>query len=198
MVEKLVIANVSLPIIACALAWIVEHFLDLYEAQLYYAGARDYVEMPGRYELAAEAVEDFAARRYVSFQLVGRLAALCAGLAAAWWFFTQHYQFPEAFLFLVGGLLLMDLYACMQHARHIALFRIALGGSLQGSVAYTRQAVLDLGVVDLYSFVGLFVLVFVLYGSWFFLGGALTCLITARRRRDLAVMVEHMSRPRIR
>ncbi len=189
MIESYLVDNVWIAIVACALVYVADEWLARYEQALYARGARDRISVEGR----AVSPER---RPLAGIQLPLILALLAVGLYVVWWLFVQEQRIPEVFSFLVGGVILVGAASALMRLQYIVLFRHALGGGLQGKVSFSRQLVLDLSVVQLYGFAALFGLMFSMSGVYFFLGGALACLIASRRRRDLAVMVEHTAYPR--
>ena len=72
--------------------------------------------------------------------------------------------------------------------RNIALYRrLGLEGA-DGKLTIHARAALAPLYADLYFFSALNFLCFVFTLEWFFLGGALACIVSGRRRRDWIVV----------
>ena len=185
MIENLLIGNAWFALAAGVVFFTVTFYLAIYEAYLYHAGAKDYLVLEGRYEWLTAFQDIFTGRRRVSARFLAALLILALGILAAWEVCIRQYSRPDVFSFLIGGLLLLEAAAAMQHVRRIVLFRHARRAEgLQGKIEYSRRLVFTLSFVEQYSFAALYVLMFLVSGSWFFLGGALTCIVAGRRRRD--------------
>jgi hypothetical protein len=113
-----------------------------------------------------------------------------AAVWAAWYLLVQRYNLPEVFAFMLGGLILFEMASMIRQLRFVILFSyIKKGKGMRGKAEVSRRLSGILWFNELYGFAGLYFFGFLLTGSWFFLGGAFTCLVTARRQRDWAVML---------
>jgi hypothetical protein len=85
----------------------------------------------------------------------------------------------------MGGLVLVHAAASMRRLRNIVLFHHAISAKgLSGKIEYSKRTVHTLSFVELFGFAVLYLLMFLVSGSWFFLGGALVCLVAGNRHRD--------------
>lgn len=167
----------------------LEHYMAVFEAYLYQSGLKDYVVYDGLYRLTPEYQAVIARRRVISGRLLAILSVLAAGIYVAWWGLTQQLDRPDVFLLLMGGLLLNELAEISRQYRQIMFFReVRRRGGLQGRSQLTRQLGVMRHVFDLYAFVMLYLVLFMLTGSWFLLGGAVACFVSSRRLRDWAVI----------
>jgi hypothetical protein len=92
---------------------------------------------------------------------------------------------PEIFIFILGSLYLYLLADGLIEFRRVMLFRSAQRGEgIRGQVIFSQRQVWMQIVLELYGFVVLYLLIFLMVGGWFFLGGAVTCFISSRRQRD--------------
>jgi hypothetical protein len=92
---------------------------------------------------------------------------------------------PDIFLFMLGGLVLYLLADGLIEFRRVMLFRSAQRGEgIRGQVIFSKRQVWMQNILELYGFVILYLLIFLMGGGWFFLGGAVTCFISSRRQRD--------------
>lgn len=121
----------------------------------------------------------------MNVRIVGGLLVVAAAILIAWEISVRQYDRPDIFSFLMGGLLLLEAAVALQRFRHIVLFRYARRAEgIRGKIEYSRRLALSLSFFDLYGFVALYVFIFLVSSSWFFLGGALTCFVASRRLRD--------------
>ncbi len=189
MVEALLVRNVWISLAACLVFYLVDDYLGMYETALYKTLGGETLVLEGRYERASSLLDDNKRPRLVSVRLAGILAALTAGVLALWWLFTYRYNRPEVFLFCLGGLLLVEAASLIQSIRAITVFRyIRDQGGVKGKIELPRKLVVSLAYVEMYAFTGLYLLAFIVSGSWFFLGGTLTSFVMAQQRRDYALL----------
>lgn len=91
------------------------------------------------------------------------------------------------FSFLMGALLLRSAAVYVRHGRSIVLYSNArLENAIQGRVEYARWLTLRLSAWDLFSFALLYLLLFTSTSNIFFLGGALSCSVTAAQHWNMA------------
>ncbi len=189
MLERLLLDSPWLSMVLGVSVFALEHYMAVFEAYLYQSGLKDYVVYDGLYRLTPEYQAVIARRRVISGRLLAILSVLAAGIYVAWWGLTQQLDRPDVFLLLVGGLLLNELAEISRQYRQIMFFReVRRRGGLQGRSQLTRQLGVMRHVFDLYAFVMLYLVLFMLTGSWFLLGGAVACFVSSRRLRDWAVI----------
>ena len=104
---------------------------------------------------------------------------------AVWVICYQQINRPDLFTFLMGGLVLLEAAAGMRHFRNVIFFHYARQpGTVTGEIEYSRRLVHTQYFFELYGFAALYMLMFLVSGGWFFLGGAVACFVSAQRRRD--------------
>lgn len=181
-------------VLAVALA-VIDAALSLAERYYYHSGAKYRIKVEDEYPLdkpyhAARGVRQFFNRRYVLFVLGTAL-----GVPAAWWIFTRANPRPDVFVAAMGGLLLLETAECVRLARVVTLYRLALRGEgFDGQVSVPRWLPINLMVVDLYGFALLYLLIYLLTGSLFFLGGAGSCFVRAHAARDGSIYIKWMKK----
>jgi uncharacterized membrane protein (UPF0182 family) len=187
--ERLLVNNPGLAVVLGVSIFVIEHYLSIYEVYLYHAGAKDFVVYNGVYRLTSEAEAVVQRRRIIGVKFAVTLAILVAGILAAWWISVQQFERPDVFLILMGGLVLVQAAEIIREYRQIMFFREARQhGGLTGRVEYSRRLVLMQWVFDMYGFVILYAVLFLISSSWFILGGALACFVNSRRLRDWTVI----------
>ncbi len=183
--ENLFVNNVWPTLALGVIAYTAGYFLGVLEIYLYQIGANEHIVFEGGYELAPQFLESIARRRFLTPRFLIALPILAVAIWAVWDIVVQQYKRPEVFLFLLGGLALLEAAVSIQYLRNIVLFQHARNSAgVRGQVEYSKRLVHTLFFIELYSFAGLYLLMFLWTGSWFFMGGSLACFVTASRRRD--------------
>lgn len=179
LIEPLLIHNVWLSIALWAFAYLLDYYLTLYAAQLYQTGAKEHFGFGGSYELTPYYQKEIDRLRLVSPRFLLMLALSSLAIWLVWWLAVSVLGLAELFLLLIGGLISRQLVVLARHMRNIVLFRHArTAGNIQGRVEYTRRVTLRVSATELFAFVIIYLLISLISGSFFFLGGALACAIT--------------------
>lgn len=185
--EPLLIHNVWLAIALWIVAYLLDYYLTLYGAQLYQSGAKEHFGFGGSYELTPYYQKEIDLLRLISprFLLMLALSSLAIGLV--WWLAVRLLGVSVLFLLLIGGLISRQLVVIIRHIRNIVLFKHAqTDGNIQGRVEYTRRVTLRGSATELFTFAVMYLLIFLISGSVFFVGGALACTITGIQHWRLA------------
>jgi hypothetical protein len=154
--------------------YIGDYALTIIGAKQYQAGAKEYFHFERGYELNPLFQKDVAMFRYFSPRFALFLITTCI-LILVIWFLSRPY--PPLFTFLMGALVLLQVSVHLRHLRNIFLFRLVVQrGGVQGRISYAAWFSYKVSSLELFSFAGFYVLIFLLTGSVFFLGGAVTCL----------------------
>ncbi|MEZ4671851.1 MAG: hypothetical protein R3E39_28440 [Anaerolineae bacterium] len=169
----------SLPV--ALLLWLVvypiDYYLTLYGQQLWQAYAKTHVEFEGSYELNPVFQKDVDARKKVSrrFLLFYILAALW--LVVVFWI-SSYLDILPAFGAGAGFLILMELVVISGHVQNIRLFSAIKRDpqAVDGHVKYARWVSLDIMAWKFGYWAVIFLILFLLTGSWFLAGGAVSCL----------------------
>ena len=156
--------------------------MTITSARLYQAGAKDFVSIEGSLELTPLYQKDVDALRRFSPRALGIIVLYSILLVAMWLLSIKFAETPELFGAFLGALILGNLTANMRHVRNLTMFRYAKEGQgLAGRLEQSRWLTLKLSSVELLSFAALYLIVFLISGSWFFAGGALMCASSAVR-----------------
>jgi len=172
------------------LAWMVIYISDyvctILSARLYHAKAKAHIVFEGSFELNPVFEADVNKLRWISPRFV-ILLVLISSMLAGYWAMTQWIPGVEfAYPTVLGALVLMECAVHMRHIRNLALFRGLRKGGISGQVTYQRGFIFRNSAAELLSFACLFSLISLLQGSWFFLGGTLSCFGVAVKHWILA------------
>jgi len=173
-------------LVVWSVLYISDYYSTLAYAKLYRSGANEKIVFEGSIEITPQFQPDIDSLRKVSPRFLAALFRGGVGLAAIWWL-SRWSQQPGLYEFALGAMISLQLAVHMRHLRNLYLFRaIARNEGVQGRIEYSRQLMLRMSSVELLGFGGLFSLLFVFTRSWFVLGGAYACLLTAWKHRRLA------------
>jgi hypothetical protein len=187
----ILVENVWFAIAIWTAVYFSDYFLSIWAANLYRKGASDHVMFTGSLEITPQFQEDINARRKLSLRFLRALIFSVVTISAAWLVCVRWLDIPRAFAILMGALICLEATAHIRHIRNIAFMKsLTTNRGLKGRVEYPRWLSLKLSSVEVLGFAVLFLLAFLLSGSWFFIGGALSCLLTGLKHRDWAAKAD--------
>jgi hypothetical protein len=167
------------------LLYISDYALTIWCASLYQKHVRGTIAFDGSYELTPVFQRDVDALKMVSARFLVALASSLAAVGLVW--LLASTRFLLLYAFLLGAMLLVELTVHVRHVRNLAMFLdVAKGGVIRGRIEYSRPAMLRMSAVELAAFAGVYFIIFLFTESWFVLGGAASCLSTARKHFILA------------
>lgn len=182
MLEDLLVDHLWLAIATWIAVYLLDYQLTITSARLYRAGAKDHLGVEGSVELTPMYQQDVDALRRFPPRVLGIVLLYSLFLSVMWFLSVDYLGTPEIFAGFLGALILGSLTANVRHGRNIAMFRYAREGEgLSGRLAQSRWLTLKLSAVEMLTFAALYLIVFLLTGSWFFVGGAVMCTLSAVR-----------------
>lgn len=168
------------------LVYVSDYYLTIYNARLTRSFLHERIAYQGSFELTpvfqkdVNALNLFSRAFYWRWILSIALVLLIEYLAGAIDILPFYY-------FVVGGLFLREFPVHVRHFRIIGTARFArVEGSLRGKIEYSHWFNLKTSAVDLWTFAAFFLLVAIVLGNWFFLGGAFFTFVTAVQHNQLA------------
>jgi hypothetical protein len=171
--------------VAWSVLYISDQTLTILCARLYRQGAGEKIVFEGSFELNPLFQRQVDSLRWISGRFLFMLFLTNVLIALVWWLNRQ--SSPEAYYFLLGAAICLQLAIHVRHLRNLFLFRAMRGtNAVRGRIEYSRPLILKMSSVEFLSFSALFALLFVFTGSWFVMGGALMCFFTAGKHRWLA------------
>ncbi len=187
MLEKLLLDNVWLAVLAWCIIYISDYALTIYSATLYRRGANEHIVLSGSYEITPYYQKDVDALRVVSSRFILALVLSSAFIAIEWLAMVQWTHLPQLFSFLIGVLFLLEFAVHVRHVRNIATFKLAvIPSAMQGTIAYSRPTSLNMSAVDIPSFGALYLMLWLFTGGWFLFGGVVACFVFAVRHWQYA------------
>ena len=155
-------------------------------ARLYKRGANQHVVFEGSYELTpyhqknVDALRTFTPRFFVALVAMEALLIVLSTVS------HQHPGLEPIYAVGLGSPILTECAIHVRHARNIFFFRSVLEGGVAGQIRYDRMHVLRASAMDILAFAAIYLLLFVALGEWFFLGGALGCVVLGLKHRAMA------------
>jgi hypothetical protein len=149
--------------------------------------AQDKIVFEGSVEITPLYQADVDALRRVSPRFMLVMVAIAALIWLMWEVTTRLGGWPEGYSFFLGMFIGVQLAVHIRHLRNWFLYRHALGADgVRGRFEYPRPILLRMSAFEIIAFAGVFCLLFVVTGSWFMFGGAISCAITAWKHAKLA------------
>lgn len=167
-----------------ALLYISDYTLTLICARMYQNGVRDKIAFEGSYELTPYFQRDIDSLRVISPKFVAALVTTSILMVIVWW--LAQLSTPSLFLFPLGALISIQLCIHTRHIRNFLIFKAASTDAVRGRIEYSRPLSLRASSVEMLSFSGLFLILYIFTGSWFILGGVISLLSIAAKHSKLA------------
>ena len=166
------------------LFYVSDYALTITCARLY--RQQETIVVEGSYEISPFYQRDIDSLRVVSRRFVFILL-LTLGALGFLWKLNESSPAPELWQFVLGALVGGELAVHMRHFRNLVLFRTINNTELvRGRIEYSRPVVLRASSWECFSFSALYFMIFVFTGSWFILGGVVTCFSLGIKHRRLA------------
>ena len=199
MLELLLVNHLWLAIATWALMYVLDYTFTLKAARLYQNKVKEFISFGGSYELTPYYQPDINALRIISPRFLWALLVGVTLIFVSWAIAVHFLNMPDFFSFMLGMLILLQVAVHLRHIRNLALFRaIEQGESVTGRLEYSRFMTLKMSAVEFWSIAALFLLVFLLTSSWFFLGGAASCLgVGLKHRRWASAAAKEKLKPEV-
>lgn len=178
------LGNLWFAILFWMLLYVSDYILTIVGARLRAARSRHRVATEGSYELNTYFVSDVDKQRLVSVRFLFALTWSTLLIALIWFLSHADRSLLVFFELAFGGVILLELTIHMRHVRNIFSFhRQTHAGEMDGGVRFSRRYVYWVSALDLVLFASLYLILYLLIGRVFFVGGALSCGVLAIRHR---------------
>lgn len=186
MFEQIIFDELWLVLPLWLFIYISDYYLTVLGARYYNAGAKDHIVFGGSYELTPEFQKDIDALRMFSPRFLRAVIISSVVFSFLWYVSRNDAAASFFFRFLCGGLIVRESAILIRHVRNITLFRVAKAHKgMSGQIRYEKWLSYYMSRVELLSFAGLFVAVYLFTGSAPFLGGALLTTVTALKHSKM-------------
>jgi len=165
--------------------YISDYYLTIYAAK----GFREigHFKFEGSYELTPQYQNDINALKPISRLHITLLAVYSLVILFLWWFSDKLLYLQGLYLFYLGMFLLLEVAVHVRHFRNIFLIHeVRRNDGVEGQIAYKKTLSYKISAFDFYSFFVLYLIVFILTFSFFFLGGAIMCLANGIKHNQLS------------
>ena len=187
MIEQVFVDQIGLSLCVWSIVYITDYYLTIYAARLYRTAAQGHFNVQGSYELTPYYQKDVNALKLVSARFVAMLMLSWILISIVWFLSVKVALFPELYLLTLGGLILREAAVHLRHVRNIATFHLSRRpNAVEWTINYSRPFSLRLSAVELFAFAVFCLLLSLVVGSWFVLGGALACGVLAVQHLRLA------------
>ena len=179
-----------IPLAVWIALYVSDYAMTLKAARLYHDHVKEHIVFEGSYELTPYYEKDIDGLKKLSPRFLGALA-LSSALLVVLWYLSRLLDAFEPFSLAFGAMVLLEAAVYLRHLRNRSLFKNMIDkGGLTGQTRYSRWLILSNSASELFAFAGLFLLLAILLGSFFLLGGALSCLATGARHRQMGKKLE--------
>ena len=165
---------------AALVLWVIvylcDYFLTIHGNSLRLKYAKDHIGMDGSYELNPYYQKDIDTNNRLSRRFILMLVLFIVWLILMW-YCANILKVPEVFSAATGYLILMELPILERHIQNISQFNaMKTPGAVVGYITYARWIQLALvGHIFGYWLIA-YLLLFLLTGSWLFIGGSVAML----------------------
>jgi hypothetical protein len=186
--ETLLLQNGLLSTVMCLFVYVLDYLLAHYEAVEYRSKGSRFIKILGVYE-DTPSFDAAGKSQLLNMRILAILLMLAGGVYGLWLLTFEVYNQPLIFKILLGGIILLKVAGMARRWRYISLFRyLGKEGGVEEEPTFSRRLYLTLWYNELYMFSAVYLLAYLVTGSGFFGGGALTCFIAARRWRDYTII----------
>jgi hypothetical protein len=167
-------------------AWIAlyvsDYTLTIVCARLHRDTAAAHIVVEGSFELTPQFQGDIDTLRRVSPTFLLAMCTSTATLVLLWLLSAQGGR--EIYLLALGAMLGVECAVHIRHFRNFHLFKTCFGpDGVRGRVEYPRDVILRISAVEFFQFASLFLLLFLVTGSYLLLGAAAGCLSQAGKHK---------------
>jgi hypothetical protein len=176
------------PWVGAALAGLLyssDYVLTLISARLYETRGKERVLFEGSFELNPILQKDVDSGRWFSWKWLLGVGTVCL-LFPVLWSLCRQVGWQEVYLFVLGGMLFLQLALHSRHLRNLFLFSTAFGeDGIRGRIEYPRWVMLATSAFEFLTFAGVLGIASLVSGSVMLMGGAAFCLLIAAKHYAL-------------
>jgi hypothetical protein len=153
-------------------------------ARLYRNRVADTITLEGSYEITPFYQQEVDGLHGWSWK--GSVVLAVAGITLWLLWGTSNGSWPPVYEIALGSLVSIQLVVHIRHLRNLYLFRSIGRPGFAGRLRYPRDVLLLASSYEILSFAVMFAVIFAVTGSWFVLGGIISCLIVSAQHWTLA------------
>lgn len=182
MLRTLLTDQVWFGLLVVTILYVLDYQLSVLGIRWFRRGADAHYDLGGSYELNPPFEDDIERERLVSPRHLLALLRIWIVIGVAWWLTRVIWDYPDVYVAVVGFFVLTQMPVLLRHAQNLVLFRfVSLRGGVEGRTNVERWLEQKMSGVVFWYFAGAYVVLWLLLGDPFFIGGALgTALAGAR------------------
>lgn len=180
----LLFTNLWVGPLLCFALWLSDYELTVVVARLY--KAQDKVVFQGSYELNPLTQRDVDALRWIGFRILFKPLYIASFVAVLGAIFKSTNGRASLYALGLGMFVLVQLAIHVRHFQSWYSFRRVIP-TAKGRIEYPRGGMLRSSALQLVLFAVLFLVLYVVTGSLFILGGAAMCCVNAMIHYRLAL-----------
>jgi hypothetical protein len=182
MYEPIWMENIWFAMIAWGLIYLSDYYLTIFNAKRYRENLSRFIQHEGSFELTPQFQEDIDNLRLFSPRFISRWVISLLAVYGIWWASFRFIDWPEYYFFFVGALILREIAIHKRHFQMLFVSQFSKKGGISGSVHYSRWFSLKLAASEMLYWGCLFLVLGLLYRSWFFYGGVFGCWVVAFKK----------------
>jgi hypothetical protein len=166
------------------LVWLALYFLDnyltVYVTGLYERQDPKVIHFEGGYELTPQYKDEINRLKLFGPRFIRSALITTLFLSLVWFIVNQGWTYPVIYSVAMGALILLALVVNLRHIQNITFFKS--NGDTErpkGEIFYPHTMVYRGSAIAFMAHAGFFLLLALLDGSWFFIGGSLSCAAMA-------------------
>jgi hypothetical protein len=164
------------------LLYALDYQLSVAGVRWFRRGADRHYDLGGSYELNPPFEEDIDAERTVSWRHLFALARIWVLLVAVWLLVSWLGAYEEVYVAFVGFFVLTQVPVMLRHIQNIVLFRyVASRGGVSGRAEVERWLEFKVSAAVFWFFSASYVVLWLLLGDVFFIGGAVGTVLAGAR-----------------
>lgn len=172
------IQNVWIILLLWSFVYLGDYFLTIYSAKKFRDQLSDHYEFERSFELNPIFEKDVNRLRTISPRhIIFWLLTSFLFFLLRWT--TNLSNIPQLFYFMFGALFLLEIAIHLRHFRNIAIIKSYAEGAIIGQIKYSYWFGLKLSAWELFGFSLTYGFISLIERSWFFVGGAMGCLLLA-------------------
>jgi hypothetical protein len=174
------------------LVWLALYFLDnyltVYVARLYATQDPRVIHFESGYELTPQYQDEIKRLKLVGPRFIRSVLITTGLLSLVWLVADQGWSYPELYIVAMGAVILLASVVNLRHLQNIPFFKFKEDADKpQGEIFYPYGMIYRGSAYAFLVYAGFFLFLGLLEGSWFFIGGTLSCLASAFNHYRLAV-----------
>jgi hypothetical protein len=172
------------------LVWLGLYFLDnyltVYVAGLYQRQDPKVIHFEGGYELTPQYKAEIKGLKLFGPRFMRSALITTVSMGFVWFIVDQGWTYPVIYSLAMGAIILLAVVVNLRHIQNIPFFKsIGETEKAKGEIFYPYAMIYRGSAIAFMAHAGFFLLIAILEGSWFFIGGSGVVLVCCHGRKSL-------------